>query len=932
MDNHRTDNSLATRLRCEHKHNPIGIDAPRPRLSWQMRAPRMGARQTAYQVRVAPSAADLMHGDTPVWDSGKVAGDALVCEYAGPPLRSRQRYAWAVRLWDENGAASAWAAPAYWEMGLLAATDWTAKLIEPDLVEKADGPRPCPLLRKEFRLKGSVASARLYVTARGLYEARINGQRVGDEYFAPGWTTYDKCLQYQAHDVTDLLQAGDNALGVVLGDGWYRGNVSFLYLNNVYGSRVALLAQLEVTYDDGSTQVVTSDATWRCATGPIRASDIFDGETYDARLERPGWDAPGYDDRQWRRVFETPFDPRSLAAPKAPPVRKIEAVRPIAILHTPAGETVFDMGQNMVGWVRLRTAGVRGAAVTLQFGEILDQQGNFYNKNLRLAKATDTFILEGRGETETFEPHFTFHGFRYVKIVGLPDAATLDTISGVVLHSDLAVTGAFACSNDLVNRLFENILWTQRGNFLDVPTDCPQRDERMGWTADLQVFAATACLNMDTCAFLERWLRDLRLDQRADGLVPLTVPDPFTHRWDTFRRRVRAMVEGGAVNTQAIWDRYLALYHLNRSEGWADAGVIVPWTLYLYYGDRRILEEQYDSMRAMFEYRRRQAGRLTNLPRFRHALSRRDTWQHLRHYSSGWYGFGDWLAPGDGMEGSIRKSRMFIPAAYLAYDALLMSKTAATLGRDADAVAFRNTYEQARAAFRYVHQDADGRLSPHRQTTYVLALAFDLLPADERPRAARILADLVAGDDYRIGTGFLGTPYICQVLTDHGYVEHAYRLLLNESANWLLQVRHGATTIWEHWDAVREDGSFQSARMLSFNHYAPGAVGAWLYGVIAGIRPDERAPGFAHVVIAPVPGGGLTHAAAAYDSVRGRIASAWRIENDTLTLSVEIPANTTATIVIPEAYRGSVRLDEQEVQPVDGALEIGGGRYELRCR
>ncbi|MFN8472394.1 MAG: glycoside hydrolase family 78 protein [Anaerolineae bacterium] len=895
-----------------------------------MVSPRQGARQAAYQVRVAPTEADLC-GDNLLWDSGKVASDALTCEYAGAVLRSRQRCFWTVRLWDEDEAAGEWASPAVWEMGLLEPSDWTARLIQPDLPEKPHSPRPCPLLRRDFRLKGNIARARLYVTAHGLYEARINGRRVGDEYFTPGWTTYDKCLQYQAYDVTALVREGDNALGAVLGDGWYRGRVSFLYLENVYGSRLALLAQLEVTYDDGSAQVVTSDATWRCATGPILASDIFDGETYDARLERPGWDEPGYDDRQWRRVFETPFSAKQLAAPIGPPVRKIEEVRPVAVIHTPAGETVFDMGQNMVGWVRLRTAGVRGTSVTLQFAEILDQQGNFYTKNLRLAKATDTFILEGRGQPETFEPRFTFHGFRYVKVAGLPDEATLDTLTGVVLHSDLAVTGAFSCSNGLVNQLFQNIMWTQRGNFLDVPTDCPQRDERMGWTADLQVFAPTACLNMDACAFLERWLRDLRLDQRGDGLVPLTVPDPFTRRWDTFRRSVRDMQQKGTLNTQAIWDRYMALYHLNRSEGWADAGIIVPWTLYVYYGDPRILEEQYDSMRAMFEYRRRQAGRITNLSRFRSALSRRETWEHLRYYSSGWYGFGDWLAPGDGMEGSIRKSRMFIPAAYLAFDALLMSKAAAALGRDDEAAAFREYYEHAREAFRYVHQDADGRLSPHRQTTYVLALAFDLLPVDERPRAAKTLADLVAAEGYKIGTGFLGTPYVCQVLTDYGYAEHAYRLLLNESANWLLQVRYGATTIWEHWDGIREDGSFQSARMLSFNHYAPGAVGAWLYHVVAGIRPDERAPGFAHIIVAPVPGGGLTHARAAYDSVRGRISSEWRLENGAFLLRAEIPANATATIVVPEAYRGAVVMDGRDVRLTNGALEVGGGQYELRC-
>ncbi|MFN8498935.1 MAG: family 78 glycoside hydrolase catalytic domain, partial [Anaerolineae bacterium] len=371
MENNLTDKTGAMRLTCEHKGGLVCIDSRQPRLAWQMASPRRGARQTAYQVRVAATEGDLADGNS-LWDSGKVASAALTCVYAGPPLRSRQTCAWSVRLWDEDDAVGAWAAPAFWEMGLLEGDDWAAKLIQPDLPETPDSPRPCPLLRKAFRITGQVTRARLYITAHGLYEAHINGVRVGDEYFAPGWTTYDKCLQYQSYDVTDLLHAGDNALGVILGDGWYRGYVSFLYLNNVYGRRLALLAQLEITYADGSTQVVGSDATWRCATGPILQSDMFDGETYDARLERPGWDQPGYDGRQWRRVLETPFDGRILAAPKGVPVRRIQELRPVAILHTPAGETVFDMGQNMVGWVRLRTSGVRGAAVTLQFGEILD--------------------------------------------------------------------------------------------------------------------------------------------------------------------------------------------------------------------------------------------------------------------------------------------------------------------------------------------------------------------------------------------------------------------------------------------------------------------------------------------------------------------------------------------------------------------------------
>jgi alpha-L-rhamnosidase len=376
----------------------------------------------------------------------------------------------------------------------------------------------------------------LYITAHGIYEAWLNDKRIGDELFTPGWTTYQKCLQYQVYDVTDSLKEGANAMGVVLGDGWYRGYTSFFYIRNIYGTKLGLYAQLEITYQDGASESIFSDETWKSTTGPILESDIFNGEVYDARLEKPGWAEPGFDDTAWSGVSATAFDPSILAAPLGVPVRRIEEVSPKEIINTPAGETVVDFGQNMAGWVRLRVSGPRGTTITMQHGEVLDSAGNFYNKNLRMARATDRFILQGNGNEEVYEPRFTFHGFRYVKLVGYPGEPTLDSLTAVVVHSDLDPTGEFSCSNPMVNRLFQNIVWTQKSNFLDVPTDCPQRDERMGWTGDLQVYAPTACLNMNSAPFLTRWLRDLKKDQRADGSVPLFVPDAFADKKDMVRR------------------------------------------------------------------------------------------------------------------------------------------------------------------------------------------------------------------------------------------------------------------------------------------------------------------------------------------------------------------------------------------------------------
>jgi len=541
-----------TYLRTEYKVNPIGIDVLTPRLSWEIVSPERNVMQTAYQIQVADEVKNLQAGKNLRWDSGKIQSDQSIhVPYQGPELGSGERVYWRVRVWDDKDKASDWSQAAFWEMGLLKPGDWQAQWIQPDVPDDTSKSSPCPLLRKEFTLKGAVKSARAYVTGLGLYEMALNGQRVGDEVFTPGWTSYLNRIQYQTYDVTHLLKSGPNAVGVILGDGWYRGRIGWGNKRNLYGHQLLLLLQINVTYSDGTQEVIVSDASWKAATGPILMSDIYDGEVYDARLEKTGWTQTGFNDGDWAGVKVVDHSKEVLIAPAGPPVRKIEEIKPVKILKTPRGETVFDLGQNMVGWVRLKVQAPAGTKVTLLHVEMLDKDGNVYTENLRSARQTVEYICKGEG-LEVYEPHFTFQGFQFVAIEGFPGEPNLETLTGVVIHSDMPPTGEFSCSNELINQLQHNIQWGQKGNFLDVPTDCPQRDERMGWTGDAQVFARTACFNFDAAAFYTKWLGDVAADQFDNGIVPHVIPD---------------VLKGGG------------------SAAWADASVIVPWTVYLCYGD-----------------------------------------------------------------------------------------------------------------------------------------------------------------------------------------------------------------------------------------------------------------------------------------------------------------------------------------------------------
>src|SRR5881394_899543 len=846
--------------------------------------------QAAYQLQVATSEANLRRGANLVWDSGKVQSDASVfVDYGGPPTAAETRYYWRVRVWDASGRASPWSAPAFWETGLLQPGDWTAQWISPQPTAADSLSSPSPLLRRAFRLGDRVRSARLYVTSLGLYEIYLNGQRVGDQLFTPGWTSYRRRLQYQTYDVTALLVPGANVVGAILGDGWYRGQLGFFGQRNLYGRRLALRAQLEIRYESGRTQRIVSDSGWKTAVGPILASDLYGGETYDARRELSGWTAAPYDDSRWSAVGLVDAPPSALVASLSPPVRRVRELHPVAIRRAPSGETLFDLGQNFTGWARLSVQGPAGTTVTLRFGEVLDREGNLYTANLRAAAQTDRYTLSGKGR-EVYEPHFTFHGFRYVAVAGLPAAADSATITGIAVSSDLAQTGSLVTSDSLLNQLQRNIVWGQRSNFLDVPTDCPQRDERLGWTGDAQVFARTAAFNMDVAGFFAKWLIDVAADQDPSGSVPWVIPNPL-----------------GGDSTRFAG-----------TAGWSDVAVIVPWTMYLTYGDRRMLERQYPSMRAWVDYARSRAGP---------DLIWRPGWQ-----------FGDWLAlhSDDPSYPGATTGTDLIATAFLAHSTDLVSRTAAVLGRDQDAAEYRARFRAIREAFNREFVSMSGRVGENTQTAYSLAIAFDLLPDSLVSVAGGRLAQDVEARDHHLTTGFLGTPYLLHVLGATGHVGTAFQLLTQRTyPSWLYPITRGATTMWERWDGIRPDSSFEDAGMNSFNHYAFGAVGDWMYRTIGGIQVDPQAPGGKRVGIAPRPGGGLTHASASLETGYGKVASSWKLDDQRFVLAVSVPPNTMADVTLwettPERVSGLTGGGVREVQQrgPDVVVTVGSGDYQF---
>jgi alpha-L-rhamnosidase len=878
-------------LSIEHKKNPVGIDVSLPRFSWKLDGSIRNLVQTAYSIKVATE--EKFSPGSIVWESGKVQSDqSILVFYKGSPLNAGQRYYWQVKVWDNYKNESKWSETAFWEMGLMSTRMWNARWIE--LAGDTLRYSPSPHFRKDFNVTKKVTSARVYVTSHGYYELHLNGNKVGDQVLTPGWTDYNKRLQYQVYDVTNQVISGKNAIGAVLGDGWYRGTLAWGNNWAIYGKRLGLLMQMKITYSDGSVLYVITDETWKGFNdGAIRMNDIYNGETYDARKKVTGWNMAGFNDKSWSKVVVGKYGYDNLIASEGSPVRKIQEIKPVKIFRTPKGSLLVDMGQNMVGWVRLKVKGEKGTVVKLRHAEVLDKFGEFYTANLRVAKCQLTYTLAGTGD-EIYEPRFTFMGFRYVEVSGFPGELTADNITGIVVHSDMAKTGSFESSSALLNQLEHNIQWGQKGNFVDVPTDCPQRDERLGWTGDAQAFCRTAAFNMDVSSFFTKWLKEVATDQKQGGEVPDVIPDILNKQ--------------GATSAEP-------------SAGWGDVAVIVPWTMYIVYGDKQILENQYPSMKAWVEYIRKKAG---------DGL----VWKGGSKY-------GDWLfyhpPINNHPEPDGYTEPDYIATAFYAYSTRLLSLAAKDLGKTDDEKTYAELYDKIKNVFVYEYVTPAGRVGTESQTSYVLALMFDLLPDQLRQNAAQFLVNDIKSRRNHLSTGFLGTPFLCHVLTRFGFTDVAYDLLLQETyPSWLYPVKMGATTIWERWDGQKTDSTFQDPGMNSFNHYAYGAIGDWMYRIAAGI--ETMGPGYKHIVIQPHPSKRLSYAKASFESSYGTIVSGWERKDGKILVSVKIPANTYATIILPANSASKIietgkavagNKDFKNLKTVENNIvfETGSGEY-----
>jgi alpha-L-rhamnosidase len=867
---------LPAALRTEYLVDPLAIDTREPRLSWIVEAgDTRGVTQSAYQIMVASSAENLAADRGDLWDTDRVSGNQTIhIEYKGKPLTSRQEAFWKVRIWDQNASASTWSSPARWRMGLLEVSDWSAQWIG-DRSPSVDNPA-ATMLRRSFTLAARPRTATVYATALGAYELYINGQRVGDQILAPEFTDYHTRTQYQVYDVTTLLRPGENVIAGLLGDGWYAGGIGLAQMlikqpRNIYGDHPRLLVQLEMESPVGKKELIVTDGRWRVTReGPIRSSDILNGEIYDARKEMPGWDRTGFDDQSWTPADVATEVTTQLVAQPNEPIRITRDLAPIAVTQPKPGVYVFDLGQNMVGWSRLKVKGVAGTTVTLIHAEMLQDDGTVYTENLRAASQTDSYTLRGTRAEETFEPHFTYHGFRYVQVTGLPARPQVSDLVGRQINSSMREVGTFESSSRLANQLWQNVLWTQRDNMISIPTDCPQRDERLGWMGDIQVFVGTSILNADMGAFFTKWMRDVRDAQTPDGRFADFSPQPF-------QKTLAAMNRGDFMGVP----------------GWGDAGVVVPWRLWQHYGDRRQLAENYESSRRWIEFIRRNNPELL--------------WINKRHND-----YGDWLNADAVKDPSIPPVGAEVPkpvfaTMMFAHATDLVARMATVLGKEDEARELGALFDRIKAAFNAAYVSEDGRIEGQTQAGYALALHFDLLPESKRGAAVDHMLEGIAAYNGHMSTGFHSTYRMMLELTRAGRSDVAYQLINHTSfPSWGYSIENGATTIWERWDGYVKGRGFQDKGMNSFNHYAIGAVAEWMYRVIVGINNDDASPAYQHFVLHPIPGGGLTWAKGSYESIRGRIESSWKIEAGRFTLDVTIPANTTATVFVPARRADSV--------------------------
>ncbi len=859
-------------LKCEYKKNPSCIDTANPRFCWKIRSNNKNVMQTSYSLRVIDGVSGKI-----IWKREEESSDAVHLPYEGIRLESNHRYYYSVEITDNYGEKAVSGKMDYFVTGILDPELWLGKWIGKEKKTSKDHMDICPILRKTFSLPKKVKYARVYISAMGLYELHINGQVVGDFVLTPGWTSYNNRIQYQSYDVADLLEREQNTIGVRLGDGWHNGEISFNHKKHTYGENTGVIAQLMIIYEDDSEDIIVTDESWKTTDGGVIFSEIYDGEIFDGNKEPSGWDTKEFDDTFWEKVIILERTKANLVGTINEGTKRIEEIKPTAIIKTPAGETLIDMGQNMSGWVKVTVTGRQGDKVHLKHGEILNGDGNFYFDNIRLAKQETCYTLTGKGE-EVYEPHFTFQGFRYVKILEFPGEPALYNFTGVVIHTDMEPTVKFSCSDPLINQLWHNLIWGQKGNFIDVPTDCPQRDERLGWTGDAQIFCRTACFNFGAGAFFTKWLEDVKADQFSTGAVPFVVPNVLPQDWSFLTE--------------------CKLGYEHTSAAWGDAIAVCPWTLYICYGDIQILEKSYHSIEKYVAYIRDGHENGSGNP-----------------YLWDWGPqLGDWLAL-DHSEGSYRgkTDENFVATAYYAYTVGILCKCARVLGKVEDVITYTELHNNIIKEFKKYYMK-DGRILQSTQTSQIIPLEFGLLEGKEIEYAVEKLVGLLEENDYHLTTGFIGTPYLCHVLSKYGRSDIAYRLLMQKDyPSWLYQVLKGATTIWEHWDGKKPDNSFWSPNMNSFNHYAYGAIGDWLYRTVAGIEIDEENPGYKHFIIKPSINSCIRNVTCTYESIYGEITSQWKIRNDhTADMYVKVPANTVSTIHLPDKANTAVKVGSGE--------------------
>lgn len=919
-------------LRCEYLENPLGIDTTAPRLNWKLQSSQRAQKQTHYQILVASSKDKLNTNDADLWNTSKVVSSQTTqIAYDGKPLESGREYFWKVRVWDKDGKPTPWSNTSKWTMGLLSAGEWEASWIsfKDDSPLKADQKTmvlpPARYYRKTFPTKKKVRRATIYATALGIYDLHLNGNRVSQQLFTPGWSDYKKRIYYNTFDVTEQIISGQNAIGAIVADGWYSGYVGYGMLvgygpnrcgRYIYGKTPALLVQLEIEYTDGTTDCIPTDPTWKVTTGPYTQADIIMGETYDARKELTAWNKPRFADQNWssailakdngstkatfhdkagQKDVELGFtQPPVMKSYLAVPIRQTQTLKPIAITEPKKGVYIFNLGQNFSGVVRLKVKGKRGRKITIRHGEMLHPDGRLMTENLRKARATDYYILKGAPAGEVYEPRFAYHGFQFAEVTGLSQKPDLDTLTGVVIHSDTPMVSTFECSDSMVNQLFSNVIWTQRANFFEVPTDCPQRDERLGWTGDAQIYARTATYNADVAAFFTKWLDDLEESQLPNGAFPDYAPYPMMH----------GKPKRGFATA------------------WSDAGIICPYAIYQAYGDTRVIERHYEAMQRFINFRKKQSPDYLGV-----------------NTGNGW---GDWLSLGS------KTPIEFIDTVYFAYSTKLMSEMSAAIGKQSDSTEYKKLYLNIKKAFAKKYLKPDATLTVDNQTAYVLSLSTGLIPDAKIPHAQKRLVQLLEKNDFRMTTGFLGTKPLLAVLTNADQNDLALRLLQSRRfPSWGYEIINGATSIWERWNSFTKENGFGESGMNSFSHYSFGAVCQWMFQDLAGI--DTKGPGYKHIIIRPHPptaGSNPDHkpinwVRATYDSIHGPIVSNWSKSKSSFVLEVSIPANTTATVYLPDANIENVTESNKSLSKAPGilntkkvnndlAVTIGSGSYNFK--